>query len=108
MEIRKYRGDIPDRQYISVYRIEKLVTDNKFWHNLDKTLGEMEEALADQEPDLTARAALRELVFEHALETHRNQFPTKVSAREAPYDAPSWQVTLEAQLARGLGFSASN
>ncbi|KAG8725157.1 hypothetical protein FRC09_007146 [Ceratobasidium sp. 395] len=82
--------------------------DNKFWHNLDKTLGEMEEALADQEPDLTDRAALRELVFEHALETYRNQFPTKVPAREAPYDAPSWQVTLEARLARGLGFSASN
>ncbi|KAG8697425.1 hypothetical protein FRC09_007884 [Ceratobasidium sp. 395] len=81
--------------------------DHKFWHNLDKHLGELEEALTSREPDMTARAALREIIFESALETYRNRRSTQVIAREAPYDAPSWQLTLEARLARNLGFSAS-
>ncbi|KAG9120297.1 hypothetical protein FRC07_004255 [Ceratobasidium sp. 392] len=82
--------------------------DHQFWHNLDKHLGELEEALTRQEPDMTARAALREIIFESALEMYRDRRSTQVIAREAPYDAPSWQLTLEARLARNLGFSASD
>ncbi|QRV79670.1 hypothetical protein RhiJN_07685 [Ceratobasidium sp. AG-Ba] len=79
---------------------------NQFWPNLDKTLKDTEEVLAHQEPDLAARAALQEMMFEEALAAYRRRCPTKATARDTPYDAPSWQVGLEARLARNHSFTA--